>query len=83
MLFRNAELVDAQGWRVFRLFLAELDDEQLAAVSDDFIKEVMTRQACASRSARLFFSSLVPADLQKACDQIITEYEARSEELNL
>jgi len=55
----------------------------LAAVSDDFIKEVMTRQACASRSARLFFSSLVPADLQKACDQIITEYEARSEELNL
>jgi hypothetical protein len=56
---------DLEGgeWRIFRLFLVSLEDEDVKHVSKQLEKEQQARRDCENSSARLFFSSLAASDL--------------------
>lgn len=70
-------LLDAAHWRIFRLFLADLEDGELDHVHRQLQRELATRRECEADCTRLFFSSLQPGDLKTAQQTIRAERHAR------
>src|SRR5579864_2628891 len=70
-------LLDCADWRIFRLFLVYLEDEELDRVSRQLQREITTRRDCEIDFTRLFFSSLQPTDLEAAQQAIRAERLAR------
>jgi|HubBroStandDraft_1064217.scaffolds.fasta_scaffold251128_1 hypothetical protein len=71
-------LLDAAEWRAFRLFLADLNDEDLVGVDRQLRREVAAREERDRNFTRLFFSSLQATDLQTAQQTIRAERRARA-----
>lgn len=72
--------LDSSAWRVFRLFLCELEDVELETVYQHLVSEISTREACDLHCARLFFSSLTSHDLDAAREQLLVERTERTED---
>jgi hypothetical protein len=53
-------------WLAFRLFLADLEWEELPGVRLQLEREQMARQECDNNAVRLFFSSLTTEELDSA-----------------
>jgi hypothetical protein len=53
-------------WLAFRLFLADLEWEELPGVRLQLEREQMARQECDHNAVRLFFSSLTTEELDSA-----------------
>ena len=69
--------LDSQQWRIFRLFLAELEDDQLDQVRQQLHGEIKHRRDCQADITRLFFSSLDEVDLEAARQTLLAERRAR------
>jgi hypothetical protein len=65
----NNELIESR-WLAFRLFLADLEWEELPGVRLQLEREQMARQECDNNAARLFFSSLTSEELDMALQAI-------------
>jgi hypothetical protein len=74
------EGLESGQWRVFRLFLVDLEDEGVKRVSEQLDKELQARQDCENSAVRLFFSSLAAGDLELARQAIRNERAARARE---
>jgi Na+/phosphate symporter len=74
------EDLDSAQWRIFRLFLVDLEDEDVKQVSEQLDKELQARQDCENSAVRLFFSSLAAGDLEQARQAILNEQAARAQE---
>ncbi len=73
-------LLDCAEWRAFRLFLADIDDEDLVGVDRQLRREVAEREQRERDFTRLFFSSLQATDLQTAQQAIRAERRARAQD---
>lgn len=71
-------LLDRADWRIFRLFLVDLEDGELDRVRRQLQCEIATRRECATDFTRLFFSSLRSGDLETAQLTIRAERLARA-----
>ena len=67
------EDLDSAQWRIFRLFLVDLEDEDVKQVREQLDKESQARQDCENSAVRLFFSSLAAGDLELARQAIRNE----------
>src|SRR5579859_5705185 len=76
----NEELLNPEHWRVFRLFLGSLSDEELDYVEDQLKKEQLARQERETIIVRLFYGSMNAQDLDAAGQQICRERQARAED---
>src|SRR5579872_4320188 len=76
----NEELLSPEHWRVFRLFLGSLSDEELDYVEDQLKKEQLARQERETIIVRLFYGSMSAQDLDAAGQQICWERQARAED---
>jgi Protein of unknown function (DUF3489) len=74
------EDLESGEWRIFRLFLVSLEDEDVKHVSKQLEKELQARRDCENSAARLFFSSLAASDLTLARQAISNERAARAQE---
>lgn len=74
------EGLESGQWRIFRLFLVDLEDEDVRQVSEQLDKEQQARRDCELSVARLFFSSLTAGDLELARQAISNERAARAQE---
>jgi hypothetical protein len=63
-------------WIAFRLFLAELPEQDLPGVRDQLEREVAARQECDTNALRLFFTCLTAAELEAARREIDLECRA-------
>jgi hypothetical protein len=61
----NNEPIESR-WLAFRLFLADLEWEELPGVRLQLEREQMARQECDTNAVRLFFSSLTTEELDSA-----------------
>jgi len=76
----NEELLSPEHWRVFRLFLGSLSDEELDFVEDQLKKEQLARQERETIIVRLFYGSMNAQDLDAAGQQICRERQGRAED---
>ena len=74
------EDLESGEWRIFRLFLVSLEDEDVKHVSKQLEKEQKARRDCENGTARLFFSSLAASALTLARQAIRNEQAARAQE---
>jgi hypothetical protein len=72
----SARLNDSE-WRIFQLFLVDLEDSELDHVQRQLQRELAARHDRETDSARLFFTSLQLTDLGLANQAIRTERRAR------
>jgi hypothetical protein len=72
-------LLDHAEWRIFRLFLVDLEDEELSRVSQQLQCEIKNRRDCETDFTQLFFTSLQAADLETARQTVRAERLARVE----
>jgi hypothetical protein len=70
-------LLDGDAWRIFRLFLVDLEDPELQQVNHQLQCEIANRRDCETDFTRLFFSSLQSGDLETAKLTIRAERLAR------
>jgi len=61
----NEEAEDGK-WRVFRIFLSTVPEEDLPALRGQLDREVTARQECDTNAVRLFLSSLTAEELETA-----------------
>jgi hypothetical protein len=74
------EALDSGQWRILRLFLVDLEDEDVQQVTEQLDKELQARRDCENSAVRLFFSSLAASDLELARQAISNERAARAQE---
>ena len=77
------EPLESHAWRVFRIFLSQLEDAELETVSRQLHHERAARQERDHDATRLLFSSLSGSDLEMAGGEILTEQRARVEDLQM
>jgi hypothetical protein len=77
------ELVSQEHWRIFRLFLSELSDDEMDGVQDQLQREQSARRERDASIARLFYSSMCTPDLATAQDEIHRERRGRAEDQRL
>src|SRR5947209_8579738 len=63
------EALDSAGWSSFRVFLVSMEDEELQRTFEQLQAELAARQEQARDVMRLFFSSLLTADLERAGEE--------------
>jgi len=73
------EALDSLQWRILRLFLVDLEDEDVKQVSEQLNKELQARRDCEHSAVRLFFSTLAGSDLELARQAIRNEQAARAQ----
>src|SRR6266567_964100 len=73
------ELLDAEHWRIFRLFMSELSDEELGGVEEQLEKERVARRERNNSIVRLFYSAMCASDLEIAAEQLRAERIGRAE----
>lgn len=71
------ESLDDSGWRIFQLFLVQLEDGELEGVRRQVEEELTARQAREHDALRLLFSTLPVSDLETARQQIAAEQAER------
>src|SRR5579872_1835272 len=76
----NEELLSPEHWRVFRLFLGSLSDEELDFVEYQLKKEQLARRERETILVRLFYGSMSAQDLTAAEQQICRERQGRAED---
>lgn len=77
------ELWEAGHWRIFRLFLLSLTEEELDGVEEHLRRERAARRERENSMVRLFFSALCALDLETAAEQIRGERQGRAEDRRL
>jgi hypothetical protein len=77
------ELLESEHWRIFRLFLCDLSDEELEGVEEQLEKERVARRERENSIVRLFYSAMCASDLEAAAEQLRTERKARAEDQRL
>jgi hypothetical protein len=77
------EAVENHHWRILRLFLTSLDEQELKNVGEQLHRELAARRDWDHNPVRLFFSSLTAEDLELARQAILNERAARRQEQNL
>src|ERR1035438_4766517 len=74
------EALESGHWRVFRLFLVSLEDQDVKQVQEQLEKEQQARRDCEQSIARLFLSSLTASDLELARQAIRNEHVGRAQQ---
>lgn len=74
------EALENHHWRILRLFLISLDEQQLKNVGEQLQRELAARRDCDLNPVRLFFSSLTAEDLELARQAILNERASRRKE---
>jgi hypothetical protein len=77
------ELLDGEHWRIFRLFLCDLSDEEMEGVEKELEKERAARRERNNSIVRLFYSTMCDGDLEAAAEQLRVERKARVEDQRL
>src|SRR6266567_6130656 len=77
------ELLDGEHWRIFRLFLCDLSDEEMEGVKKELEKERAARRERENSIVRLFYSTMCDCDLEAAAEQLRVERKARAEDRRL
>src|SRR5260370_32227029 len=77
------ELLSQEHWRIFRLFLSELSDEEMDGVEDQLQREQTARREHEASIARLFYSAMCTPDLETAQLEIHQERRGRAEDQRL
>ncbi len=77
------ELLDGEHWRIFRLFLCDLSDEEMEGVKKELEKERAARRERENSIVRLFYSTMCDRDLEAAAEQLRVERKARAEDQRL
>jgi len=72
------ELLDGEHWRIFRLFLCDLSDEEMEGVKKELEKERAARRERENSIVRLFYSTMCDCDLEAAAGQLRVERKARA-----
>jgi hypothetical protein len=76
----ETSLLDRAEWRIFRLFVAGVEDDELDRIRRQLRREVATRQEWERDITRLFFSSLQTVDLTSAQEVLRKERRARAQD---
>jgi hypothetical protein len=79
----NDELLSDEHWRIFRLFLSSVSDEELDGVEEQLERERTSRREREASIARLFYSSMCIPDLATAQLEIHQERRGRAEDQRL
>jgi hypothetical protein len=77
------ELLESQHWRIFRLFLASIEDGELDLVEEQLERERAARRERENSIVRLFYSALRSSDLETAQEEILEERKGRAEDQRL
>ena len=77
------ELLESEHWRLFRLFLCDLSDEEIGEVEEQLEKERAARRERENSIVRLFYSAMCASDLEAAAEQLRAERKARAEDQRL
>jgi hypothetical protein len=77
------ELLQSEHWRIFRLFLCDLSDEELGEVEEQLEKEQVARRERENSIVRLFYSAMHSSDLETAAEQLRAERIGRAEDQRL
>jgi hypothetical protein len=77
------DLLSDEHWRIFRLFLSELSDEELDGVEEQLEREQSARREREASIARLFYGSMCMPDLETAQREIDQERRGRAEDQRL
>ena len=77
------ESLDAARWRSFILSVVLLEDADLQCTFEQLQAEITAREEQERHIMRLFFSSLVTADLERTREEILREQAARVEDLRI
>jgi hypothetical protein len=79
----SEELLESEHWRIFRLFMSELSDEELEEIEEQLERERAARRERENSIVRLFYSAMCASDLEAAAEQLRTERKARAEDQRL
>ena len=74
------ELLGSRHWRLFRLFLSDLSDAELAGVEEQLTRERAARRERENSIVRLFYSAMCTSDLETAAEQLRAERLGRAED---
>ena len=74
------ETLNDVDWRIFRLFLSEINDAELDGAYEQLQRELACREERQSHALRLLFGTMPAGDLQRAGQEIVGEQAARTED---